>query len=69
MKNIIIAIIIFLSCVNCVLAQDTVIHESLEINPNIELLMAHEYYKHYFLKLKRFIPIFIRFYLLPYLPA
>lgn len=25
--------------------KDTVIHSTLEINPNIELLMAHEYYK------------------------
>ncbi len=45
MKNIIIAIIILLSCVNCIFAQDTVIHSTLEINPNIELLMSHEYYK------------------------
>lgn len=26
-------------------AQDTVIHETLQINPNIEMLMSHEYYK------------------------
>ena len=25
-------------------AQDTVIHETLQINPNIEMLMSHEYY-------------------------
>ncbi len=25
-------------------AQDTVIHETLQINPNIEMLMNHEYY-------------------------
>lgn len=25
-------------------AQDTVIHETLQINPNIEMLMGHEYY-------------------------
>ena len=25
-------------------AQDTIIHETLQINPNIEMLMSHEYY-------------------------
>ena len=36
--------IIFLFQHTKVQAQDTVIHETLQINPNIEMLMGHEYY-------------------------
>ncbi|MBS5802695.1 MAG: hypothetical protein KIC80_06760 [Brachyspira sp.] len=36
--------IIFLFQHTKVQAQDAVIHETLQINPNIEMLMSHEYY-------------------------
>ncbi len=37
-------LIILLNC-SAQASQDAVIHETLQINPNIEMLMAHEYYK------------------------
>ena len=37
-------LIILLNC-SVQASQDTVIHTTLEINPNIEMLMSHEYYK------------------------
>ena len=36
-------LIILLNC-SAQASQDTVIHETLQINPNIEILMSHEYY-------------------------
>lgn len=36
--------IIFIFQHTKVQAQDAVIHETLQINPNIEMLMSHEYY-------------------------
>lgn len=39
-----ISLIILLNC-SAQASQDTVIHETLQINPNIEMLMSHEYYK------------------------
>ena len=38
-----ISLIILLNC-SAQASQDTVIHETLQINPNIEMLMSHEYY-------------------------
>ena len=38
-----ISLIILLNC-SVQASQDTVIHETLQINPNIEMLMSHEYY-------------------------
>ena len=37
-------LIILLNC-SAQASQDAVIHETLQINPNIEMLMSHEYYK------------------------
>mgnify|MGYP006914580351 FL=1 len=37
-----ISLIILLNC-SAEASQDTVIHETLQINPNIEMLMSHEY--------------------------
>ena len=39
-----ISLIILLNC-SAEASQDTVIHETLQINPNIEMLMSHEYQK------------------------
>ena len=39
-----ISLIILLNC-SAQASQDAVIHETLQINPNIEMLMSHEYYK------------------------
>lgn len=39
-----ISLIILLNC-SAQASQDTIIHETLQINPNIEMLMSHEYCK------------------------